>query len=103
MHVAEAGALADRGHPPVGGSTVEALPVPSSEDRAFVTLADHEVDGACRSGHEGDRGRLVALPGDPQDPVATLGREVLDVGLARFAHPERSEEHTSELQSLMRN
>jgi hypothetical protein len=72
MHVAEAGLLADGTHPTVRGATIEALSVPAAKDRAFVALADGQVDRACRSGHEGDRGWLVALAGDPQDPVATL-------------------------------
>lgn len=97
--MAKAGPLADRGHPPVRGTAVEALPVPASEDRAVVALADDQVDGGCRTWGEGDRGGLFPLPVIRRIRWATLDREVFDVGLARFAHPEtiQAERHGQRL------
>ena len=79
MDVAEPGALADRCHPPVSGAAVESFPVPALEDRAVVALTDRQVDRAGRSRDDRDSGGLVALPGDPQYPMATFGGQVLDV------------------------
>jgi hypothetical protein len=75
-------------HPTVCGAPVEALPVPTSQDRAFVSLADGQVDRPSGAWNERDRGRLVPLAGDPRDPMATLNRQVLDVGPARLADPQ---------------
>jgi hypothetical protein len=48
----ETGSFADRPDPSVSGATVESLPVPSTQDRPFVVLADGQVEGAIASlGH----------------------------------------------------
>jgi hypothetical protein len=61
-----------------------------------MAFADSQVDRARCARHERDRGRLVALAGDPKDPMAALDGQVLDVGLARLAdpHPIQAEEHS---------
>jgi hypothetical protein len=60
-----------------------------------VTLADRQVDRPVRAGHERDRGWPIALARDPQDPMAALHRQVLDVGRARLADPQpvQAEQH----------
>ena len=70
--MAQAGPLADRSHPPVRGPAIESLTVPTAKNRPFVAFADDQVDGAGGARDEGDGGGLVALPGDPQNPVPTL-------------------------------
>ena len=81
------------------GTAVETFPVAASEDRTLVMPADDQVDGASSAWDERDGGRLVALAGDPQGPVATLDCEVFDVGLARFTDPEavQAEQHGERL------
>jgi hypothetical protein len=65
------------------------------QDRSFATLAEHEVDGAGHPGNQGDDGRLVALPDDPQRPMPSVKAEILGVGAAGFADPEpiEAQEH----------
>jgi len=58
------GALADRTDPALGGSAIEALAVTPTQDRPLMALTDGEVDRACRSRHERDGRRLVALSDD---------------------------------------
>ena len=89
------GALADRAHPPMGGATLETLPIPASKDRSFVAFADGEVDGAGGPRNDGDDGRLVALAEYPQRSMSSLEAEILDVGRARLgdAKPVQTEQH----------
>lgn len=64
------------------------MPIPAREDRALRSFAGDQVDGTGRARDERDGGGLAALAGDPQDAVATLDGEVLDVGPAGLAYPE---------------
>jgi hypothetical protein len=82
---ADAGPLGDRAHPAVGGAPVEAAAVVAGQDRPRRPLADGQVDGPGRPGHQRDHGGLVALADDAQGPVASLEAEVLDVGRARHS------------------
>jgi hypothetical protein len=88
MHLSQASPLTDRPNPPAGGAPVEALPISPAQDRSFEALTDGEVDGSRRAGHERDGRGLGALAQDAQRSVAPLTAQVLDVGGARFAHPQ---------------
>lgn len=77
MDLAEPGAPSDRAHPPVGGATVEPTAIVAEQDRARGPLADGQIDGSSRSGHERNHGRLVALASEPQRAVASLEAEIL--------------------------
>ena len=94
---AETCALADRTDPPMRGATIQALPVFAAQDRAFVALANHQIDGPRGPRHERDRGWLVALAKDAQRPVAALQGELLDVGPARLRDPQavEAEQHAA--------
>jgi hypothetical protein len=48
----EAGVLADRSNPSVGGSTVEPVTVAAKQDRSSAAVADRDADSACGSRHE---------------------------------------------------
>ena len=80
--------LADRAHPTVGGSAVEALAVSSAKDRALRSLTDGEVNRSCRARHERDDGGFVALPDDAKGSVSAIEAEIFDVRPARLAHPK---------------
>jgi hypothetical protein len=80
--------FADRADPAVGGTPVEALTVVTDQNRSFSPFTDGEVDGSRGARHQRDQGGLVALPDDPQYPVASLEGHVLDVGFAGFADSE---------------
>ena len=67
------------------GSTREPLTVVALQDRALVSFADGEVDGAGSAWNQGDRCWLVALPDDLQRAVATFRAEAFDVCATRFA------------------
>jgi len=85
MHVVEAGPFADQADPAVRGAGVEASAVAASQDRAFATLADRQVEGAAGSGDERDGRRLVPFADDPLGPVPAFEPEFFDVGSAGFA------------------
>jgi hypothetical protein len=69
MDGAEAGASSDCADPAVGGATVEALAVASTQDRPLIALADSEVEGAGAAGYEGYDGGLVAFAHDARRAV----------------------------------
>jgi hypothetical protein len=84
----EAGTLPDGANPAVRSTPVESLTVVAVQDRPLASLAEGEVD---RPGHPRDQryhGRLVALPDDPQCPMAPVEAKVLGIGGTGFAHPE---------------
>jgi hypothetical protein len=72
----------------VRGTPVEALTVVAEQNRSFSPLNDGEVDGSGGTRYQRDERGLVALPDDPQYPVASLEGHVLDVGFAGFADPK---------------
>ena len=84
MHCSEASASSDGAHPTVSGPSIEALAIASAQDRAFVSFANGQIDGARRAGDERDS-RLVALADDPQHSMSSFEGHVLDLGLAGFA------------------
>src|SRR3546814_1725331 len=69
--------------------------------------ADGHHGGKGRGGDEAHRadprGRRRGVPAHGLLPVRRVERAVLHRARRRHAQPPRSEEHTSELQSLMRN
>ena len=88
VHRPDAGLLADRSDPTVGGASVEALTVRAGQDRAVVAFTDGEVDGAGGARHERNGRWFVAVADDPQGAVTALKSEVFDIGLTRFADPQ---------------
>jgi hypothetical protein len=72
----------------VGGTPIQTTAVIPDQDGTVPTFAHGQIDGPGGARHQRDQGRLVALPDDPQDPVAALYAHVLDVGLARLGHPQ---------------
>ena len=84
MDVTEPGPFADRAHPAVGGSPVQALPVAAQQDRPLDTLTDGEVDGARGAQRGRDRCGLVVFADDPRGPVSVFEGKALDVGRTGF-------------------
>jgi len=70
VHCPQAGALADRADPAVGGTPIEPLSIAAAQDWSLATFADCQVDRASRTGDQRDRGRLVALAENAERPVA---------------------------------
>ena len=87
MNVAESGSFADRAHPAVRGSPVEALPVASAQDRPIVAFTDREINRPSGPRSQRDRRRLVARAEDPQGAVSSLEPEIFHVGGAGVADP----------------
>ena len=86
---AESRSFADRSDPAVSGASIEALVVLSAKDRALASLADCEIDGSGRAGHERNHRWLVALTEDAERAVTAFEPEVFDVGCARLGHVAR--------------
>lgn len=84
VHCSEPGALADGANPAVGGTSIEALPVLTLQDRTFATFADSEVDGARRPWNQRDRRGLVALAENAQRAMAAFDAEVCRSTAARL-------------------
>jgi len=72
----------------VGGASIEAGSVGSSEDRSIVAFADGQVDCPGDSWWQRDGCRLVALADDRECSVASLDAEIFDVGGTCFADPQ---------------
>jgi hypothetical protein len=72
----------------VGSTPIQTAAVTADQDGTVPTFADGQIDGAGGARHQGNEGRLVALPDDTQHPVAALHAHILDVGLARLGHPQ---------------
>jgi hypothetical protein len=79
VHEPEAGPLADRAHPAVGGATVEAGAVVAPQDGTVASFPDSQVHRSGRPRDKGDYCGLVALAHDAQGPVVALETQVLDV------------------------
>src|SRR3546814_3132864 len=97
----------------LGGVVGQADPAIVEEAGERRPALEHVVDGVGRGRLRGQRAAVLAEPGlelDDQRPRALvaggrapLGRQTVDVALDLEQSVDRSEEHTSELQSLMRN
>src|SRR3546814_10169463 len=79
---------------------------PSSSERAWALrrAAAKSVPGSAQTGRRRVRRRQRAGSGSPLCPRSgiRLVEYILDTEVEGVGDPERSEEHTSELQSLMR-
>ncbi len=95
MDDSQPGPLADTAYPAMCRATVEALAVPTVQDRALAALAEHEVDRAGHPWHEGNDRRLVAFADDAQCSMASIKAEIFRVGRTGLAHSEsiQAEEH----------
>jgi hypothetical protein len=72
-------------------AAVQTIPVATAQDWAFASLSDREVNGSCRARNQWDQGGLVPLAHNPQDAMAPLHPQVLDVGAARLTDPQTIE------------
>ncbi len=72
----------------MGGAPVQALTVLADQGGTLPSCTQSQVDAAGRARHQRDQGRLVALPDDPQNPMAPLEGHVLKVGPPGFTHPK---------------
>ena len=80
MHGTQPGTLADRTNPSVRGASIEPLFVAATQDGPLAAFAHGQVDRASSPWDQRDRRWLVALPEDPQCPMASFEAEVLFMG-----------------------
>ena len=74
-------------HCSVSGVAVHSLSVGPQEDRTGYSFANVKLDGSGGARGQRDHCALASLSGYPQDVVASLETEIIDVSVQRFGHP----------------
>jgi hypothetical protein len=88
MDRTQVGPLADGLDPSVSGPAIEALTVPTAQDRPLGSLADRQVDRPRYPRDERNGGWFCAFAHNPECPVPPVEAEILDVGHAGLCDPQ---------------
>jgi hypothetical protein len=85
---AESGSFADRSHPAVSGTSIEALAIAAAKDRSFTSFTYRKIDGTGGAWHEWDHRWLAAFADDAKRAMASFEAKIFDVGRTRLRDPQ---------------
>jgi hypothetical protein len=83
----DASSTGDAAHDPSRRMSVKALTVGPNKEGSFASLADREIDRACRPGSERNRDDLASLACNGEGTVAAFEAERFDVGTEPLRRP----------------
>ena len=72
----------------VGAVPVHPAALDAKEDRANGALPDVEIEGSAGARGDGNRDVLAAFADNRQRAMASLGRQIADIGVERFGDPQ---------------